>query len=92
MIVEQGFRPIPNRLKVHRKRMRYRQRQVATLLGLYDTRPIYEWEKGLAMPGAANLIRLCVIYRTYANELYPELFTQYRDELKALELRLFAGE
>lgn len=90
MKVEPGSRPIPNRLKLHRKRMRYKQRHVAKLLGLHGTRPIYLWEKGLAMPSAENLLKLSAIYHTIPNELYYEYYAALREEIKALELSVFA--
>ena len=59
------------------------QRQVARLLGLYDTKPLSLWEKGVAMPGAIYLFKLSIIYRTFPNELYYELYLELREELKS---------
>jgi transcriptional regulator with XRE-family HTH domain len=87
--METGNRPIPNRLKMHRKLMRYKQHQVATLLGLQATTTLSLWEKGAMMPSTNNLIKLSLIYRTYPNELYSELFKNLREELKEKELELF---
>lgn len=69
--------------------MGYTQRHVARLLGLYDTKPLSLWEKGTKMPCAKNLLKLSLIYRTYPNELYHELFIELREELTSLELELF---
>ena len=70
--------------------MGLKQRQVARLLELYDTKSLSLWEQGTAMPSATNLFKLSIIYRTYPNELYHEHFTELREELKALEFRLFS--
>lgn len=69
--------------------MGYSQRTVAKLLGLYDSVPVSSWEKGTLMPSTVNLIKLSVIYRTYPNDLYPELFREHRETIRALELQLF---
>jgi transcriptional regulator with XRE-family HTH domain len=78
--MEPGRQPIPNRLKMHRKMMGYKQKEVAVLLGLYNTSPLSEWENGISMPNAHNLIKLSILYRTYVNELYVE----YCQEVRAL--------
>ena len=61
-------------------------------MGLHDTKPLSVWEKGLAMPGTVYLLKLSIIYRTYPNELYHELFLALRQELKSLELELFKNQ
>ena len=77
--MEQGNRPIPNRLQMHRKLMGFTMTQVALLLELHNTAPLSEWERGTKLPSAINLINLSIIYRTYPNELYPEFFyAQYK--------------
>ena len=92
MSMERGYRPIPNRLRMHRRLMGFKQRHVALLLGLHDTKPLSLWEKGLAMPSSVNLIKLSIIYRTYPNELYLELFSELKKEVTGLELRHFADQ
>jgi transcriptional regulator with XRE-family HTH domain len=87
--MEPGPRPIPNRLRMHRKMMGLKQHQVAQLLGVYDTKPLSMWEKGIVIPSTINLLKLSIIYRTFPNELYYEKFTELREELKALELQQF---
>lgn len=64
------------------------QRQVATLLGLHDTKPLSVWEKGASLPGTLYLLKLSIIYRTYPNELYHDLVLELRQELKLLELQV----
>jgi len=77
---------------MHRKVMGLKQRHVAKLLGLHDTKPISLWEKGLAMPNTINLIKLGIIYRTFPNELYYELFVELKEELTALEVQRLGNE
>ena len=72
--------------------MGYTQRQVALLLGLHDTVPVSLWENGITLPNTINLIKLSVIYRTYPNELYGDLFLDFRRQLKEKELEQFNKE
>jgi transcriptional regulator with XRE-family HTH domain len=83
--MEKGNRPIPNTLRLHRKTMGYTQRHVAKLLGLHDSVPISLWEKGKSLPNTVNLIQLSLIYRTYPNELYPDVFHSFREDLRVKE-------
>ncbi len=87
--MEPGNRPIPNRLQMHRKQMRYTFKQVACLLDLQSAAPLSQWEKGITLPSMINLIKLSLIYRTYPNELYPEYFHQHRILLREKEQELF---
>jgi len=72
--------------------MGHKQRTVASLLGLYDTKPLSLWEKGVCIPSTTNLLKLSIIYRTFPNELYHEHFIELREELKAIELRRFTNQ
>jgi transcriptional regulator with XRE-family HTH domain len=87
--MERTHRIFPNTLRLHRKTVGYTQKQVAALLGLHDSVPISLWEKGTKLPNTENLIKLSVIYRTYPNDLYDDLFYAYRQELKVKELEQF---
>lgn len=89
--MERGNRPIPNRLKKHRRIAGLKQRHIARLLALHDTKPVSLWERGLAMPSTLNLIKLSIIYRTLPNELYYELFVELKAEIAALERQLSPG-
>ncbi|WP_299586429.1 helix-turn-helix transcriptional regulator [Mucilaginibacter sp.] len=86
--METGHRPIPNRLRLHRKRVGYTQLYVAELMGLYDSVSISLWERGAMLPNTINLIKLSAIFRTFPNELYPELFKEEKEKLTALEHQL----
>jgi transcriptional regulator with XRE-family HTH domain len=83
--MEQGNRPIPNRLQLHRKLLRYKQSHVAQLLGLKNTVMLSAWERGKAMPTAINLVKLSIVYRTYPHELYSELFLELKEAMKGKE-------
>jgi transcriptional regulator with XRE-family HTH domain len=87
--MEPGNRPIPNTLRLHRQTLGYTQRYVASLLNLHDAVPISLWEKGATFPTALNLIKLSIIYRTYPNVLYDEVFYAFREEIREKELTQF---
>jgi len=89
LLMEQGTRPIPNRLSHHRRLRGYKQAEVARLLGLYGTVALRSWEKGKTMPSGANLVKLSVLYRTYPNELYVDYFREIKKVLDSAELGLF---
>jgi transcriptional regulator with XRE-family HTH domain len=77
---------------LHRKILRYTQAQVAHLLGLKNTVMLSAWERGEATPSAINLIKLSVVYRTFTNELYPELFLELKETITEKEFELFERE
>ena len=64
------IRPFPNRLRMHLKLWRFKQREVAELLGLANANPISKWERGYKLPSTQHLIDLSNLYRTYPNKLY----------------------
>ena len=65
--------------------MRYKQKQVAKILGLNTRIPLSEWEKGRKLPSAKHLLQLSVVYRTYPNELYYEYMQELKKELNEQE-------
>ena len=81
--METNRRPIPNRLKMHRRLHGMSQRQVATLLGFQTAAQVSQWESGTAMPGGTDLIKLGIIYNTFPNDLYFEHYQELREGLKA---------
>ena len=86
--MEKKHRTFPNTLRLHRKIMGYTQRQVAMLLGLHDSVPISLWESGAKLPNTENLIKLSLLYRTYPNELYSDVFRHHREILQAKEIQV----
>ncbi|MFB9841117.1 helix-turn-helix domain-containing protein [Mucilaginibacter ginsenosidivorans] len=87
--MEKQHRFFPNALRLHRQTLGLTQRQVATLLDLHDSVPISQWEKGTKLPNAMNLIKLSLIYHTIPNELYDELFQDFRETLRLKEFEQF---
>jgi transcriptional regulator with XRE-family HTH domain len=83
-------RNFPNRLRMHRKLARYKQKQVTALLGLNATQ-LSKWENGVLMPNGINLIKLSIIYCTLPTELYFEYFQELKEQLKPKEWELFKG-
>lgn len=53
-----------------------RQKEVAALLGHTSTAQLSQWERGEALPGAINLMKLCIIYATSPAELYYDVFKE----------------
>lgn len=74
--MDYGSRPYPNRLQTFRKSAGLQQQHVATLLGLNNTASLSDWENEKQMPNGTNLMKLCIIYDTIPQELYPEYFQQ----------------
>lgn len=72
---------IPNRLWRYRKLAGYSQKDVAAILGIYNTSMISRWESGQSMPSGENLIKLSKLYKTLVNELYYELGKEYEKDL-----------
>lgn len=84
--MEKERRLIPNRLKMHRKRSELSQKQVVKKLGLYSSAALSDWEHGKVLPSTINLIKLSILYRTYPNELYHELFLEMKASIDQGEL------
>jgi transcriptional regulator with XRE-family HTH domain len=88
--MEDERRHIPNRLRMHRKLMRYKQKQVAALLELHPAQ-LSQWENGVKLPSTINLIKLSIIYRTLPNDLYFEYYQELKEHLKDKEWEVFEG-
>jgi len=86
--MEHERRHIPNSLLIHRKRMRYKQKQVAALLSLHPAQ-LSQWENGVKLPSTENLIKLSIIYRTLPTELYFEYYQQLKKEITDKEWEVF---
>jgi transcriptional regulator with XRE-family HTH domain len=68
--------PIPNTLRIERKRAGLTQRDVARKLGFASTDRICRWEKGQTFPHVLNLFKLCGLYHVLPHQLYGELFNR----------------
>jgi transcriptional regulator with XRE-family HTH domain len=71
--MKEAKKNIPNNLKKFRTLMGYSQEDVHKKLGLKTRSVITKWESGTRMPGGENLLKLSVLYKTLANELYYTL-------------------
>ena len=72
--MDYGDRPYPNKLQLFRKSAGLNQQHVITLLGLNNPTTLSEWENYRQMPNGTNLMKLCIIYNTTPQEIYPEYF------------------
>ena len=69
---------VPNTIRSYRLGVGLTQRQVAALVGIRAA-TISEWERGLACPTAAPLLRLAKAIDTTAEALYPQFYA-HRDQ------------
>lgn len=74
MSVDKHSRIYPNRLQTFRKSAGLEQKHVARELGLNNPASLSDWENEKQMPNGTNLIKLCIIYNTTPQEMYPEYF------------------
>jgi transcriptional regulator with XRE-family HTH domain len=70
---------IHNSLRKHRKMLGYSIKDVAWLLNIRCSNRLSRWEKGKAAPSLKNVIKLGLLYHSFAEQLFHE----YRQELKA---------
>lgn len=73
----------PNNLRSLRHQFNLRQTDMADIMGFEVIDRICHWERGRAVPGLINAIRLCVLYNTDLSNLYPELYKQVEGEIHA---------
>ena len=79
---------IPNCLRKYRKIRGLKQTEVAQILGLKTTSLISRWEHGYCLPESLNVLKLAVLYRTFADGLYIDLIHVLRKEILAKEAKL----
>lgn len=79
-----------NKLQIRRKHLGLLQIDVAKVLGWKDTTMLSRWEKGKGIPGLVNLFKLCAIYRSYPEELYPDLFQTLVSSIRSKKLEIIA--
>jgi transcriptional regulator with XRE-family HTH domain len=72
---------IANNLRKHRRLMGFSQEEVKNRLNLQSTSMISRWERGITMPSGDNLLKLSILYKTLANQLYRERAHQFQMEL-----------
>jgi len=74
-----------NHLDVYRRRLSFSSRQVAALLGHQTTSTLSNYERGERLPGLVNALRLAIILRVPIEFLFPILYEELREEIRALE-------
>lgn len=75
MLTMTNQKPIPNTLRLARKKAGFTQLQVAEKLGFASTDRLCRWEKGRTFPHVVNLLKLCALYKVLPHEVYAELFS-----------------
>jgi DNA-binding XRE family transcriptional regulator len=75
----------PNNLSQYRSRMRLSQRQAAVLLGHKTAATLSQLEAGRYLPSLKTALRLSAIYRIPVEFLFALLYTELRNEVRALE-------
>ena len=78
----------PNRLWKYRTRMGFTQRQVAEILGYHSSADLSHYEHGRKVPSLVTALKLEVVYRVPVAFLFPELYHELKDQLRAREERL----
>jgi transcriptional regulator with XRE-family HTH domain len=64
----------PNSLRKHRKAAGLCQHEVARALGLSSVERISKWENGHSIPRGRSLLRLAILYRVPAQQLFNEVY------------------
>jgi transcriptional regulator with XRE-family HTH domain len=74
-----------NRLAFYRRRIRYSQKQVTSLLDLEQVGTLSRYEQGRLMPTLTTALRLGAIYRVPVDFLYHPLYEELRLAIRAKE-------
>jgi transcriptional regulator with XRE-family HTH domain len=74
-----------NRLAFYRRRIRYSQKQVSSLLDLETVQTVSRYEKGHLTPTLAIALRLAAIYRVPVDFLFHPQYVELRKNIRAKE-------
>jgi DNA-binding XRE family transcriptional regulator len=74
-----------NSLVVYRRRLKFSQRTVAKLLGQRDSTMLCLYERGRVLPPLATAFRLGIIFRVPVEFLFPGLYDELRNHIRAQE-------
>src|ERR1700730_16013507 len=77
-----------NSLVLYRRRMGFRQKQVARLLGHRDASMISHYEHGRALPPLMAALSLEIIYRTPVAFLFPAMYDELKRQVRQQEENL----
>jgi transcriptional regulator with XRE-family HTH domain len=86
--MHQNQYPKQNRLAFYRRRMGFSQSRVARLLGYKTHSRLSLWEHGGAFPKLATALQLEIILRVPVAFLFPQLYDQFKHEIRTEEERL----
>ena len=70
--------------------MQLSQKQVAKLLGLKNVSVLSQYERGRSLPSLERALGLEIIYRVPVAFLFPTLYEELRDRIRAKEEQIFA--
>ena len=79
---------IENALTVYRLRMGFSQKRVSSLLGHRDSTLLSSYEHGRSLPPFWTALKLGIILRVPLEFLYPAVYRQMREQIRAHEERL----
>lgn len=79
---------IENRIRRKREEYGYKQSDLAFLLGHRCSSHVSCYERGLIMPDAENLMKLCYSLNTLPEWLYPEITRMWRKEIEEAKEKL----
>ena len=73
---------IYNRIRRKREEGRYRQSDVAFMLGHKNSSQVSCYERGLIMPDSENMMKLCYSLNTMPEGLYCESTRRWKEEIE----------
>lgn len=76
-----GKERIENRIRKGREEKGYRQSELAFLLAQRSSSQVSRYERGVVMPDAENLLKLCYSLNTLPEALYPEVIRRWKEEV-----------
>jgi transcriptional regulator with XRE-family HTH domain len=77
----------PNSLDIYRRKLRFSAHYVTRLLGYADVSQLSRYERGQRLPSLENALKLAIILRTPVEFLFPSLFLDLRETIRAEEER-----
>lgn len=84
-----GYKKIPNKLRLRRKALGYKQEVVAEILGLKHVTKVSRWENGRSLPTLVNAFRLAGLYKGDINDLFYDLMARTRSEMTSAAAGVF---
>lgn len=79
-----------NDLVRYRKRMKFTQLEVMSILGWKNRKGLCQIESGSVIPTLTTALKLAIIYRVPVEFLFKDSYEQLRHQIRARELTLTA--